>query len=81
LAERDAVHRFVQKVTAMLAPSGADESGFAQLHEDLVEETLGQVFAGHNFLGAEHGAAEFGGDPEVDQRAEGVFSSLGHFHG
>ena len=64
----------------MFAALGADEAGFAQLHEDLVEEPLGQVFAGHDILGPQHGVTQFGGDAEVDERTQGVFSSLGYFH-
>ena len=80
LAEGDAVHRLAQEIPAVLAALGADEAGLAQLHENLVEEAFGEILPGHDFLRAEHGVPEFGGDAEVDKCAEGVFSSLGYFH-
>jgi hypothetical protein len=64
----------------VFAALGPDEAGFAQLHEDLVEESFGEIFARHDFLGAEHGTAEFGGDAEIDQRAQSVFTTFRDLH-
>src|SRR5690606_29284052 len=81
VADGDVVGRTRKPVAAVFAALAGDETGGVELLHDLLQELGGdELLVGQ--LGDLHEiATNVGGDAEVDQRAQSVFTFFGELHG
>jgi len=64
----------------VLAALAIDDTGFAELGEDLLKERKRDVLAGGDLLEWKQIATSFAGDGEINEGAQGVFAAFGEFH-
>jgi hypothetical protein len=69
-----------EEESTVLAALAIDDTGFAELREDLLEKRKRDVLAGGDLLEREQIAASLAGDGEINEGAQGVFAAFGEFH-
>ena len=69
-----------EEESTVLAALAIDDTGFAELGEDLFEKRKRDVLAGGDLLEWKQIATSFAGDGEINEGAQGVFAAFGEFH-
>jgi hypothetical protein len=69
-----------EEESTVLAALAIDDTGFAELGEDLLQERKRDVLAGGDFLEGEQISASFAGDGKINEGAQSVFAAFGEFH-
>ena len=80
-AHRDVFRGLCEEETTVLAALPINDSGFAQLNENLLQKRERNFFARGNFLEGNQLPSGLASKNHVDQGAQGVFSAFGQFHG
>ena len=81
LAHRDVFRGLREKEAAALAALAIDDTGLAQLNENLLQKRERDFFPRGNLLEGNELPTGLAGEDHVDQRTQGVFSAFGEFHG